>query len=70
MLSAGPSSVYPVSPVYRVARLLPVRLHRRRAHVIDGAHSGFLGPAAQADALAVIAPHWHGEPVELLPITG
>jgi molybdopterin molybdotransferase len=51
-------------------RLLPVRLHRRRAHVIDGAHSGFLGPAAQADALAVIAPQWHGEPVELLPITG
>ncbi|MFI1991004.1 molybdopterin-binding protein [Actinoplanes sp. NPDC020271] len=49
-------------------RLVPIHLQQQQAHVINGAHPGYLGPAAHADALAVIPPGWDHEPVELLTL--
>jgi molybdopterin molybdotransferase len=56
-----------VRPSAGHTRLLPVRWHHHEVQVIDGAHPGYLGPAAQADALAVMPPSWQAEQaVELL----
>ncbi|WP_328463718.1 molybdopterin molybdotransferase MoeA [Actinoplanes sp. NBC_00393] len=56
-----------VRPAVRHTRLVPVRWHHHEVRVIDGAHPGYLGPAAQADALAVIPPSWQTKrAVELL----
>lgn len=56
-----------VRPAAGHTRLVPVRWHDQGVQVIDGAHPGYLGPAAQADALAVLPPSWQtGQAVELL----
>jgi molybdopterin molybdotransferase len=56
-----------VRPSAGHTRLVPVRWHHHEVQVIDGAHPGYLGPAAQADALAVMPPSWQTEQaVELL----
>jgi molybdopterin molybdotransferase len=58
-----------VRPVAGFTRLVPVRWHQREAHVINGAHPSYLGPAAQADALAAVTSTWQpGEVVDLVPI--
>ncbi|GAB2584682.1 molybdopterin molybdenumtransferase MoeA [Paractinoplanes abujensis] len=54
----------------QATRLVPVHLRGQQAHVIEGAHPGYLGPAAYADALAVIPPGWNHEAVDLLSLTG
>ncbi|MET7425945.1 molybdopterin molybdotransferase MoeA [Dactylosporangium sp. NPDC005555] len=54
-------------PAPGVTRLLPVQWRQGEAHLIHGARPGYLGPAAQADALAVLPPTWQpGETVQLL----
>ena len=53
-----------------LTRLVPVRWRQHTVHAVDGAHAGFLGPAATADALAVITPGWQaGQHAELLTMT-
>ncbi|GIF02319.1 molybdopterin molybdotransferase MoeA [Paractinoplanes rishiriensis] len=71
-LPQSPSAVVcgDARPAAGHTRLIPVRLHQHLAHPIDGAHPGYLGPAASADALAVIPPTWRpGQRTELLGIS-
>ncbi|MER7005106.1 hypothetical protein ABT297_18940 [Dactylosporangium sp. NPDC000555] len=50
-------------------RLVPVHRRDHEVHLIEGAHPGYLGPAARADALAVLPPAWrNGMAVELVPL--
>jgi molybdopterin molybdotransferase len=52
-------------------RLVPARWAGHRACVIDGARPGYLGAAAQADALAVVTPASRpGAAFELVPLPG
>ncbi|MFG1674086.1 molybdopterin molybdotransferase MoeA [Micromonospora sp. NPDC049282] len=54
-------------PDDRNTRIVPVRRGAQGLQVVDGAHPGYLGAVAGADALAVVPPGWHhGTPVGLL----
>lgn len=56
-------------PTPRHTRLLPVRWKHDHVHTISGAAPGYLGPAAHADALAILPPTHHPDtPVQLLPL--
>ncbi|MFG2037100.1 molybdopterin molybdotransferase MoeA [Dactylosporangium sp. NPDC048998] len=58
-----------VRPAPGRTRLVPVRRRDHEVHLIEGAHPGYLGPAAQAEALAVLPPAWRdGTTVELVPL--
>ena len=58
-----------VRPAAGRTRLIPVRRRADDVVPIDGAHPGYLGPAALADALAVLPPSWSaGTPVELVAL--
>ena len=53
----------------RNTRIVPVRRGARGLRLVDGAHPGYLGAAADADALAVVPPGWRpGTPVGLLTL--
>ncbi|MFF0659387.1 molybdopterin molybdotransferase MoeA [Micromonospora tulbaghiae] len=53
----------------RNTRIVPVRRGARGVRLVDGAHPGYLGAAADADALAVVPPGWRpGTPVGLLTL--
>ncbi|MFG2045058.1 hypothetical protein [Dactylosporangium sp. NPDC048998] len=47
-----------VRPAPGHTRIVPVRWQRYGVRAVDGAHSGYLGPAALADALAAVPPEW------------
>jgi molybdopterin molybdotransferase len=58
-----------IRPTPEHTRLIPVRWQHDHVHAISGATSGYLGPAAHADALAILLPtHHNGTPVQLLPL--
>ena len=59
----------PLQPDDRNARVMPVRRRDARLRLVDGAHPGYLGAAAAADAFAVVPPGWQpGDHVGLLTL--
>ncbi|MFC4149484.1 molybdopterin-binding protein [Micromonospora mangrovi] len=53
-------------PDDRHTRIVPVRRRHGRLRLVEGAHPGYLGAAATADAFAVVPPGWQpGDAVSL-----
>ncbi|WP_405097343.1 molybdopterin molybdotransferase MoeA [Micromonospora sp. NBC_01412] len=59
----------PLRPDDRNTRIVPVRRRDGQLRPVEGAHPGYLGAAATADAFAVVLPGWQpGDNVSLLTL--
>ncbi|MER6591155.1 molybdopterin molybdotransferase MoeA, partial [Micromonospora purpureochromogenes] len=59
----------PLRPDARNTRILPVRRRDGHLRLVEGAHPGYLGAAATADAFAVVPSRWQpGDRVALLTL--